>query len=279
MQIWTTLAVPSGVQQNLHTFNNFVSDTVVQSVAALDCWLLFETPLVFQFWVLHSNGPFMYFAGRSKLDRCNWKGKRNSIISSETRCLDSIFVQKTLQKRSTRGGEMFLVCLWLWPGAFNMSLFPKYHFKSILWRSHTWDRSGTYFCVDKSVTATVVQGLAAHKDELGAPLCPCRHYDDKQAEADAGFWNCPCVPMRERKVRPPWVNSHTNYNDLMQSYLGNWELCAVSVLVVPCHCNPKNGASGASVNYLSLLLFGSCSLGCEGMTFLESDHFPNECRF
>ncbi|KAI8108300.1 hypothetical protein M9434_006327 [Picochlorum sp. BPE23] len=35
-------------------------------------------------------------------------------------------------------------------------------------------RSGTYFCMDK-------------------------HYDDKQAEADQGFWNCPCVPMRERK--------------------------------------------------------------------------------
>jgi len=61
-------------------------------------------------------------------------------------------------------------------------------------------RSGTYFCMDKSVTAVVIKGLAEHKDELGAPLCPCRHYDDKQAEADQGFWNCPCVPMRERKV-------------------------------------------------------------------------------
>ncbi len=56
------------------------------------------------------------------------------------------------------------------------------------------------FCVDKSVTAVVIKGLAEHKDELGAPLCPCRHYDDKQAEANEGFWNCPCVPMRERKV-------------------------------------------------------------------------------
>uniref|UniRef100_A0A453MNV2 Ferredoxin-thioredoxin reductase catalytic chain, chloroplastic n=1 Tax=Aegilops tauschii subsp. strangulata TaxID=200361 RepID=A0A453MNV2_AEGTS len=26
-----------------------------------------------------------------------------------------------------------------------------------------------------------------------------RHYDDKAAEAAQGFWNCPCVPMRERK--------------------------------------------------------------------------------
>ena len=46
-----------------------------------------------------------------------------------------------------------------------------------------------------------VQGLAEHRDELGAPLCPCRHYDDKVAEAKQGFWNCPCVPMRERKVK------------------------------------------------------------------------------
>ncbi len=60
-------------------------------------------------------------------------------------------------------------------------------------------RSGTYFCVDKSVTAVVIQGLAEHKDTLGAPLCPCRHYDDKEAEAAQGYWNCPCVPMRERK--------------------------------------------------------------------------------
>eukprot|EP00775_Hariotina_reticulata_P001573 gene1573-1912_t len=61
------------------------------------------------------------------------------------------------------------------------------------------EQSGTYFCVDKSVTAVVIQGLAEHKDTLGAPLCPCRHYDDKEAEAAQGFWNCPCVPMRERK--------------------------------------------------------------------------------
>lgn len=59
--------------------------------------------------------------------------------------------------------------------------------------------SGTYFCMDKSVTAVVIQGLAEHKEELGSPLCPCRHYDDKAAEVAQGFWNCPCVPMRERK--------------------------------------------------------------------------------
>ncbi|KAK6155156.1 hypothetical protein DH2020_009404 [Rehmannia glutinosa] len=60
-------------------------------------------------------------------------------------------------------------------------------------------KSSTYFCVDKGVTSVVIKGLAEHKDTLGAPLCPCRHYDDKAAEAQQGFWNCPCVPMRERK--------------------------------------------------------------------------------
>ena len=54
-------------------------------------------------------------------------------------------------------------------------------------------------CVSlQGVTAVVIKGLAEHKDELGAPLCPCRHYDDKAAEVADGFWNCPCVPMRER---------------------------------------------------------------------------------
>ncbi|MBP0009194.1 MULTISPECIES: ferredoxin-thioredoxin reductase catalytic domain-containing protein [unclassified Roseofilum] len=61
------------------------------------------------------------------------------------------------------------------------------------------DNTGTYFCSDLSITAVVIEGLAKHKDELGAPLCPCRHYEDKEAEAKAAYWNCPCVPMRERK--------------------------------------------------------------------------------
>ncbi|AFY38855.1 ferredoxin thioredoxin reductase beta chain [[Leptolyngbya] sp. PCC 7376] len=59
-------------------------------------------------------------------------------------------------------------------------------------------RTDTYFCVDPSVTAVVIEGLAKHKEELGAPLCPCRHYEDKEAEVANAFWNCPCVPMRER---------------------------------------------------------------------------------
>lgn len=60
-------------------------------------------------------------------------------------------------------------------------------------------RTDTYFCVDPSVTAVVIEGLARNKEELGSPLCPCRHYEDKEAEVKNTFWNCPCVPMRERR--------------------------------------------------------------------------------
>lgn len=60
-------------------------------------------------------------------------------------------------------------------------------------------RTGTFFCSDLSITSVVIEGLARHKDEYGAPLCPCRHYDDKSAEVSLAYWNCPCVPMRERK--------------------------------------------------------------------------------
>ena len=58
--------------------------------------------------------------------------------------------------------------------------------------------TGTALCADKSVPAVVIRGLAEHKVTLGAPLCPCRFYEDKEAEAKDGYWNCPCVPMRER---------------------------------------------------------------------------------
>lgn len=60
-------------------------------------------------------------------------------------------------------------------------------------------RTGTFFCVDISVTAVVIEGLAKHKNQYGAPLCPCRHYDDKPKEVANTYWNCPCVPMRERR--------------------------------------------------------------------------------
>mmetsp|Transcript_26449 Transcript_26449/g.41502 ORF Transcript_26449/g.41502 Transcript_26449/m.41502 type:complete len:176 (-) Transcript_26449:991-1518(-) len=58
--------------------------------------------------------------------------------------------------------------------------------------------TNTYYCEDKSVPAVVIKGLAEHKVSLGTPLCPCRFYEDKEKEAKDGYWNCPCVPMRER---------------------------------------------------------------------------------
>ena len=60
-------------------------------------------------------------------------------------------------------------------------------------------RTNTYLCSDLSVTATVLEGLALNKEETGAALCPCRHYEDKIAEADLSYWTCPCIPMIERK--------------------------------------------------------------------------------
>ncbi len=59
--------------------------------------------------------------------------------------------------------------------------------------------TGTFFCSDPSVTNAVIEGLAKHKEEFGSPLCPCRYYEDKEAEVKDTYWNCPCVPMRERK--------------------------------------------------------------------------------
>lgn len=52
--------------------------------------------------------------------------------------------------------------------------------------------TNTYLCSDPAVPAVVIKGLAEHKVSLGAPLCPCRFYDDKEAEAKDGYWNCAC---------------------------------------------------------------------------------------
>ena len=60
--------------------------------------------------------------------------------------------------------------------------------------------TNTKLCDQKSIPAVVIKGLAEHKVDLGAPLCPCRFYEDKEAEVKKGYWNCPCVPMREEKV-------------------------------------------------------------------------------
>lgn len=68
-----------------------------------------------------------------------------------------------------------------------MTMFTKTYLK----------KTNTKLCVDLSVSAVVLKGLANHKTNLGAPLCPCRHYDDPAAEVKDGYWNCPCVPMRD----------------------------------------------------------------------------------
>lgn len=102
-----------------------------------------------------------------------------------------VFREREGTKRGSRGRDER-------PNDGNEDSLPPPSPASLLSRK-TDPSTGTYFCVDKSVTAVVIKGLAEHKDELGAPLCPCRHYDDKEAEAAQGFWNCPCVPMRERK--------------------------------------------------------------------------------
>ena len=71
----------------------------------------------------------------------------------------------------------------------SMKLFAESYAKS----------SDTFFCVDKEVTESVILGLAKNKELFGAPLCPCRYYDNKEDEISLAYWNCPCVPMRERK--------------------------------------------------------------------------------
>lgn len=59
--------------------------------------------------------------------------------------------------------------------------------------------TNTYFCSNLEITESVIIGLAKNKLESGSALCPCRCYSKKKEEAAFSFWNCPCVPMRERK--------------------------------------------------------------------------------
>nr|YP_010713715.1 ferredoxin thioreductase subunit beta [Galdieria phlegrea]UNJ16151.1 ferredoxin-thioredoxin reductase beta subunit [Galdieria sp.]WDA99607.1 ferredoxin thioreductase subunit beta [Galdieria sulphuraria]WDA99797.1 ferredoxin thioreductase subunit beta [Galdieria phlegrea] len=83
---------------------------------------------------------------------------------------------------------------------FNTNNIPTENLNAMIKFAETYaKRTGTFFCIDPSVTQVVIEGLAKHKTEYGAPLCPCRHYDNKSVEVSAAYWNCPCVPMRERK--------------------------------------------------------------------------------
>lgn len=87
--------------------------------------------------------------------------------------------------------------------------------------------TGTTLCADKSVAAVVIRGLAEHKVTLGAPLCPCRYYQDKPAEAKSGYWNCPCVPMRE--VRSAFIIEARS----------SFESILIFCSLVPSQCNGK----------------------------------------
>lgn len=51
-----------------------------------------------------------------------------------------------------------------------------------------------------TVTTDVREGLAKHKEQCGASLCPCGHYDSEPKEAANTFWNCLCSPMRTKRI-------------------------------------------------------------------------------
>jgi ferredoxin-thioredoxin reductase catalytic chain len=59
--------------------------------------------------------------------------------------------------------------------------------------------SGTCTHPDKSITESVVLGLAKNMDDLGRPLCPCRFYPDKKEEIKHRTWICPCDDMNVYK--------------------------------------------------------------------------------
>jgi len=61
------------------------------------------------------------------------------------------------------------------------------------------EKSGTCVHPEPEVTKSVVDGLAAHLDDLGRPLCPCRFYPDKKAEIEHRTWICPCDDMNVYK--------------------------------------------------------------------------------
>jgi ferredoxin-thioredoxin reductase catalytic chain len=58
------------------------------------------------------------------------------------------------------------------------------------------EKSGTTTSPDPEVTEAVILGLAAHLDELGKPLCPCRFYPSKPEEAKHRTWICACDDMQ-----------------------------------------------------------------------------------
>lgn len=61
------------------------------------------------------------------------------------------------------------------------------------------EKSGTSLHPDRSVTETVVLGLARHIELVGRPLCPCNFYPDPEAEARQRRWICACEEMQTYK--------------------------------------------------------------------------------
>jgi ferredoxin-thioredoxin reductase catalytic chain len=57
-------------------------------------------------------------------------------------------------------------------------------------------KTGTTTHPNKEISEAVQKGLAFHIDQLKKPLCPCRFYPDKQAEAKRKTWVCPCSDMQ-----------------------------------------------------------------------------------
>lgn len=92
----------------------------------------------------------------------------------------------------------------------SMKLFAESYAKS----------TNTFFCSDSEVTDSVIIGLANNKTLFGAPLCPCRYYDNKEDEISLAYWNCPCVPMRERKECHCmlFLNSDNEFSSDRQSF-------------------------------------------------------------
>ena len=57
-------------------------------------------------------------------------------------------------------------------------------------------KSGCSVQPDADVTEGVLSGLATNVEATGRPLCPCRFYPDKQAEAEHRTWACACDDMQ-----------------------------------------------------------------------------------
>ena len=57
-------------------------------------------------------------------------------------------------------------------------------------------KGGTSMHPNPAVTEAVIQGLAAHVDAFGKPLCPCNFYTYKNAEVKLRRWICACDEMQ-----------------------------------------------------------------------------------